>query len=329
MRRGNKVGAFLLVATLVGGLVVSGSADARSVVREKAVNLDLARQVRALLRDGGVKVLMTPSKDRTLDPSDRYGLANRRKVDAFISIHNNASSTRSLAGTEVYHSIRPGTSDVLGRRIRAAFRDRFGSERRAELRTRRGCCGDYYYVLRLTKMPAVLVEAAYVSNPDEGPRLADDPGFVRALAASIADGILRYQTTLHERPVPERDPGIVASGTLPPPTDVRARPLGGTRVRLWWQPQTLTDARYRIYRDGVLIGERAVADGKRGRFTDRWAAPGQTYSYEVRTAAAVVLEEVPAYRESVTLPVEATTPAISVVLDPGHGGRDPGAVYSY
>ena len=329
MRGGHKVGTLLVVATLVGGLVVTGSAEARTVVREKAVNLDLARQVRGMLRDAGVKVLMTRSKDRTLDPIDRYRLANRRKVDAFISIHNNASTTRNVSGTEVYHSIRPGTSDVLGKKTRTAFGDRFGSERRAELRTRRGCCGDYYYVLRLTKMPAVLVEAAYVSNPDEGPRLVNDPSFVRALAASIADGILRYQTTLHERPVPERDPGIVASGTLPPPTEVRAAALGGTRVRLRWQPQTLTDARYRIYRDGILIGERAAPDGKRGRFIDRWAAPGQTYSYEVRSTAEIMLEEVPAYRESVAVPVEATTPAISVVLDPGHGGRDSGAVYSY
>jgi N-acetylmuramoyl-L-alanine amidase len=57
-------------------------------------------------------------------------------------------------------------------------------------------------------------------------------------------------------------------------------------------------------------------------FTDTWAAPGQTYAYEVRAvqhvSSGLSLEGQP-------LRLSARTPAISIVLDPGHGGRDPGA----
>jgi N-acetylmuramoyl-L-alanine amidase len=49
-----------------------------------------------------------------------------------------------------------------------------------------------FAVLRTSdKMPAMLVETAFISNPDEEKRLAD-PGFQRTLASAILDGIDRY-----------------------------------------------------------------------------------------------------------------------------------------
>ena len=51
-----------------------------------------------------------------------------------------------------------------------------------------------FAVLRTSdKMPAMLVETAFISNPDEEKRLAD-PGFQRTLASAILDGIDRYFT---------------------------------------------------------------------------------------------------------------------------------------
>ncbi|HEX9774719.1 MAG TPA: N-acetylmuramoyl-L-alanine amidase [Actinomycetota bacterium] len=293
-------------------------------VEEKTANLDVARRVADLLRDAGVWVRLTRTTDRTVDLAGRTGLANRLSVDAFVSIHNNASAP-SVSGAIVFRSIRKDGSRALGERVRRAFRDEFGRERRADNVTRRGCCGDYYFQLRETRMPAVLVEGAFVSNPDEGRRLGSDPSFRQQIARAVANGILRYQRTLATARAPRRDPGTVVTGPLPPATGVSARALGATRVKVRWTADALLPQTYRVYRDGVLLGQRTLEPGARGRFLDRWAAPGQTYTYEVRAArpsAGVVVE-------SVGAPVTTTTPAISVVLDPGHGGRDPGAVRSY
>lgn len=281
---------------------------------EKDVNLAIARSVAVHLRDAGVDVTMTRERDETLQPSERTGLANRLGVDAFVSIHNNASRAPAVSGSEVYRSIRGDGSRALGAAIHRALA--FDPGRRNVLLTRRGCCGDYYFQLRWTRMPAVIVEGAYLSNPGEARRLAD-PGFRDRIARAIADGVLAFQRTLDARRAPRLDPGTRVPGPLPPPLAGEARALGATRVDLRWSEVPAVE-RYRVYRDGRLIAER-----RRTRLTDVWAAPGQRYAYEVRA----VREAAPGlFAESIPLHLEARTPAISVVLDPGHGGRDPGAI---
>src|SRR5919108_3203580 len=133
------------------------------------------------------------------------------------------------------------------------------------------------------------------------------------------------RSTTTRRP-PALDPGVVIPGTHAPVVGPSAEALGARRVLVRWTGVAGGDVRNRVYRDGTLIGDmpRSVDS-----FVDRWAAPGQTYTYQVRTAEPVVVEAARAWRESAAIDVSATTPAISVVLDPGHGGRDPGAVRRY
>jgi N-acetylmuramoyl-L-alanine amidase len=207
----------------------------------------------------------------------------------------------------------------LGQAIVDGLRAQLGSGRPDKLVTRRGDHGDYYYQLRETRMTAVLVEAAFVTSYTEGLLLAESPSYRQKIAVAIADGILSYQRTLSVARAPSLDPGTVLPGPMLAATDGEARALGATRVALAWTPAGASA--YRIYRDGQLIAERPVA-GARMSFTDTWAAPGQTYAYEVRAvqhvSSGLSLEGQP-------LRLSARTPAISIVLDPGHGGRDPGA----
>lgn len=313
----------LSALVLLAVLGSTGLSDASTRVLEKKANLDISLLVRDELRAAGVSVSMTRGSDRTLQPDDRTGLANSKQVDAFISIHNNASSSRSARGTLVFRSIRGDGSGTLGDRIRDEFAGRF-PDRSARLVSKTGDNGDYFYQLRKTRMPAVLVECAFVSNPSEGKRLANDPAFRASIAQAIADGVLAYQKTLRRRALPSLAAGTVVPAPLPPATDGSARALGATRVRLGWTAAGVSNT-YRIYRDGRLIAVRHVEPGARTSLTDIWGAPGQTYTYEIRA-----VEETPAgYAEGLPLTLTARTPAISVVIDPGHGGRDPGAVRSY
>jgi len=309
----------LLVVVVVAA--VSVQATAAGVAVEKTINLDIAQRVALLLRAAGVQVTMTRTSDQTVSLFRRTNRANSLHVDAFVSIHNNASSDRLASGSLVFRSLRRDGSAALGQAIVDGLRAQLGSSRPDKLVARRGDHGDYYYQLRETTMTAVLVEAAYVTNYSEGPLLAGSSSYRQKIAVAIADGILAYQRTLTTARAPSPDPGVVLPGPMPAATDGAARALGATRVTLAWTPAGLTNT-YRIYRDGKLIAERPAA-GTRMSFTDPWAAPGQTYSYEIRAVqhlpAGLSLEGLP-------LSLSARTPAISIVLDPGHGGTDPGAI---
>jgi len=113
----------------------------------------------------------------------RVDSANNWGADYFISIHTNASVNPNIKGTEVY-VYRLGTSAYyLGKNILNAIVNRMETENRGVK------ANPSLYVLRRTKMPAVLVELAFISNYEDAMKLRDDPyGF----AYAIYRGILRY-----------------------------------------------------------------------------------------------------------------------------------------
>lgn len=321
----------IALALLACSIAVSAfvPADALQRIREKDLNLDISRRVRTLLAAQGVFVVMTRSSDRTVPLSARTSLANARRVDVYVSIHNNASRNRSASGTQVYHQVRGGASRVLGEAVRRELSRSPGLP--STLHARRGDHGDYYYVLRHTRMPSVIVEGAFVTNRREARRLAT-ASFRQAIATSIARGILAYQRTLTAIPLPPTvTPERIALAGVPVPGEVTGAALNARTVSLSWEP-TATAIAYNVYRDGVLIGTvdgspLDVLGGAAGRvaFTDVWAAPGQRYTYEI----AATLRTTAASVESAAARVSVRTPPIVVALDPGHGGRDPGAGGSY
>jgi N-acetylmuramoyl-L-alanine amidase len=65
---------------------------------EKNVTLSVARLLAAELRNSGVDVLMTRTRDTLIALSDRGRIANRSKGDVFVSVHVNATGRRSASG---------------------------------------------------------------------------------------------------------------------------------------------------------------------------------------------------------------------------------------
>src|SRR5438093_7922243 len=95
----------ILPLVLLGALLAPSTARAGGLLYEKNPNLDIARRVQALLRTAGVPVIMTRTSDRTVSLGSRTRLANARRVDAFVSIHNNASPSRAANWSEVYYQL--------------------------------------------------------------------------------------------------------------------------------------------------------------------------------------------------------------------------------
>lgn len=174
---------------------------------EKTLTLDIARRVRNLLEAAGVKVVMTRDEDKFVDLDKRPAVAAKKGGDVFVSIHINAARDRSVRGIETYVTASenfPPTSEarlagkypkkpnndfnhsntVLGHQIHAALRNFTRAEDRGLRHAR-------FVVIRESKVPAVLVECGFVTNPDEGYRLGL-PSYRDTLAQAIAQGILNY-----------------------------------------------------------------------------------------------------------------------------------------
>lgn len=174
-----------------------GGSDAGAIgpnnVLEKNVTLAIARDLRQLLSDGGATVIMTRTSDNDvtdeaiLDIDElqaRVDIANQANADLFISIHTD-SFDKHETGTTTYFC--PGSSDDLARLVQ----DSMVSQLKLY---DRGAQPNDFYVLKNTNMPAILTEAAFISNPKEEKLLANR-NFNKKVAIGIYNGIKKYFLT--------------------------------------------------------------------------------------------------------------------------------------
>ncbi|BAD40014.1 N-acetylmuramoyl-L-alanine amidase [Symbiobacterium thermophilum] len=180
-----------------------GAVSRATGVVEKAVNLQVALRLRALLAEKGATVYMTRADDRRAAPDEflrsvdgepwdqldlqyRTMLANHLGVDLFLSIHHNSGETLSQ-GTEVYYTswtLNGGRSRELASLVQQELVRALGTRDR-------GVFDDTFFVTRNTLAPAVLVELAFINNPAEGPRTVD-PAFQEAAAQAIVRALERF-----------------------------------------------------------------------------------------------------------------------------------------
>lgn len=160
--------------------------------REKDIALIVSRLIRDKLTSPTVSVHLTRDRDIDVALAARADQANTRRATAFVSIHCNAAVNRQAHGFEVFTSPGQDRSDILAEEIITAVALAIPA-----LRIRRDTTdgdGDKearFAVLTLSRVPAVLVEMAFISNPAEE-RLLASTDFQRRMAGAIADGILMF-----------------------------------------------------------------------------------------------------------------------------------------
>lgn len=152
--------------------------------------LDIALRVRALLQAAGLEVVMTRDKDTYVSLAARMAFAFAQKADLFVSIHTDAWSDPRANGCTVFCSVRADQSRSLADAIEQALRQ-IGRPSRG-VKTRVLDNGrDYYHVIREAKVPSVLVECAFHTNPAEE-ALLKTPEFRQLLATALASGIKTF-----------------------------------------------------------------------------------------------------------------------------------------
>jgi N-acetylmuramoyl-L-alanine amidase len=187
-----------------------GGSDRRSVgrlklVTEADVNLYVSLYLRDFLREAGAGVVMSRESDVTVDLRERSVMANNSGADFFISIHHNAPgkpddswtnyTSTYYHATENDYEYEPSERDLaryIQRDLAYAMRNSGGTG------SFDGTYSDYWIypkagfsVLRLTEIPAVLVEGGFFTNNFEERRLAVEE-FNRIQAWGIFKGIARY-----------------------------------------------------------------------------------------------------------------------------------------
>lgn len=144
---------------------------------------DIAIRLADELRAAGASVRFTRTEAEAIDPSERARRANAADADLFVSLHLNAHDEITAEGASTYHF----ASSRAGAALADAIQEHLGRLGLADCRVH----GRSYTVLKETRMPAVVVEPGFISNPYDEKRLGD-PEFRRQVAAAIAAGIARY-----------------------------------------------------------------------------------------------------------------------------------------
>ena len=154
--------------------------------KEKDVVLKTSEYLEKELKSKGAKVIMTRKDDSYVGLYDRVNIANQNNSTFFVSIHNNALpdslNPNEHRGTSVYYyydEAKDFGHNVLNSMVK-------------ELGTKNdGLRQQSFAVVRTTGALAILIEVAYLINPEDNSMLINDD-FQKKTAKAISDGIEKY-----------------------------------------------------------------------------------------------------------------------------------------
>jgi N-acetylmuramoyl-L-alanine amidase len=195
-------------------------------MKEKDIVLKTGKRLAVHLREKlGATVILTRKDDSFMPLEERTAIANTNSADLFVSLHINAHPSPDIRGFETYFlnlttnaeamrvaarenatsthqlsDLQDILSDILqnskinessrlAERVHQSIDSGF-SESHFALKNM-GVKQAPFYVLIGAEMPAILIEIAFISNPDDAKLLGDDQ-FIDKLAEQISDGISQY-----------------------------------------------------------------------------------------------------------------------------------------
>lgn len=147
--------------------------------QEKDIALAISMQLRQMLEEAGVTVVMTRQADETVSLDDRAIIANNAASDLFISVHCNSFEGQARGMDCYYYKAEPA------KQLAQAILD----EAAALGVTTREVQKNNYQVLWDTDMTAVLVETGFLTDPEECALLCE-PDYQQKVAQAIAAAVL-------------------------------------------------------------------------------------------------------------------------------------------
>lgn len=152
-------------------------------LKEKDIVLPVTLKMGDILKRHGLEVVYSRTIDTFLELHERANKANQAKTDVFVSIHCNSATNTSARGVETYSYL----GSVEGGKLAKAIQD---SVINAKIFSHnRGTKTANFAVLRLTRMPAALVELGFISNKLDAEIQKTKQ---EEMAEAVAKGILNY-----------------------------------------------------------------------------------------------------------------------------------------
>ncbi len=159
------------------------------VCEEKDVCLKTAEKLKKYLLAKGYRVVMTRTRDEFVPLKKRAQIANLSQSQLLVSVHYNAAKSEQASGVEIYYydSAEPWKAQK-SKQVAQIVLNKIVSETGAHSR---GVKGGNFCIIRETKMPAILVEGGFITNPAERTKLCDN-AYIDTLALALADGVDQY-----------------------------------------------------------------------------------------------------------------------------------------
>lgn len=170
---------------------------------EKDINLSVALRLRDVLEASGYNVIMTREKDIAIYDDDAETLREKKRSDLhnrldiieknggentiFVSIHQNKFPDSKYHGTQIFYSKHDPKSMDLAQAVRKSVTDFLQPDNDREIKE----ANQKIYLLNNAKIPAIVVECGFLSNPEECAKLADK-NYQSEMAFSICCGLMDY-----------------------------------------------------------------------------------------------------------------------------------------
>lgn len=169
----------------------NGSSSENGVV-EKELNLEISMNVRDLLEENGIHVVLTRDSDEVSWPDDnvedlqaRLDIAAAAQAQLMVSLHCNISEEdpENVKGSEIYVNLSQSDSLALAEAINAQL------ETLSPALVSRGVKTGQFHLLTYNTLPCVIVEMGFLSNADDVSYLTGE-NTQALLCHAIVDGIM-------------------------------------------------------------------------------------------------------------------------------------------
>jgi N-acetylmuramoyl-L-alanine amidase len=175
-----------------------------NLIPEKNVALDVAQRLAHRLEAAGLRVVMTRPDDTFITLGQRVRIANAESDAIFVSIHFNATQRTDARGVESFYgsaSSAPLAHLIQRKLLTISSNPDFRPVKHAT-----------FWVLRETKLPAVLAECGFLTNPEDT-ALAQKEEYREKLSEQIASAILEYRHWLAD---PSSSPAVPSATDAEP-----------------------------------------------------------------------------------------------------------------
>ena len=180
-----------------------GGAESNSLI-EKEINLDISLILEKMLKVSGFDVIMTRTEDVSIYDTDAKGTRSKKRSDILnrlaianenpdailISVHQNKFSQSKYWGAQMFYGKENEFSKELAQQLQTSFVQLLQQGNKREIKP----ITSDVYLIKHAKIPAVLTECGFLSNPQEAKKLASDE-YKKQVDFAIYNGILQFYKT--------------------------------------------------------------------------------------------------------------------------------------